>query len=475
MKRRLRSAPLARAAAAVLLGALALVQAAGAQRIGIEGRVWADRDGDGADPGAQEPALAGVRVVLFRDGREIDAGVTDEAGRYRFTGLRTGAYKVAIDESTLPEELGLGPASFLERSYVHLTRSVAAADFGFVPHEVIERLAAATAEPGPAEPTATAEPGVPAPGPAPPPDARAIEEQPPGPAPALDEESEATDAAAGASTALWLLAILAALALLVLAVRRLAAGSRTRAGPVAAGPRETPAGEPHEMMALFLGYRDAQAWSEMDAVYRAMPQSMREMTVVRQQRAFALNRGGDHEAAERLLREQMAEDGASPESYGLMGRVFKDRMEAAHSSGDRARAAEMLGMAIDHYLNGHETDPSDPYPGINALTLMEWEASPRARRDALVAEVAQAVAARTASPGATYWDHATRLELSILEGDEAGAAAAVAAAVAAPKTPWQVETTLRNLRLLREAREARGVEVPGWAREAEERLAQGRA
>ena len=67
----------------------------------------------------------------------------------------------------------------------------------------------------------------------------------------------------------------------------------------------------------------------------------------------------------------MKERGANSETYGLLGRVYKDRWEAAVERGDEHLARGLLDRAIDAYRKGFETDWRDAYPGINAGTLME--------------------------------------------------------------------------------------------------------
>ena len=65
-----------------------------------------------------------------------------------------------------------------------------------------------------------------------------------------------------------------------------------------------------------------------------------------------------------MLRELLAEVGPDPELNGLLGRVYKDRWS------DGGMTPELLDQAVETYLDGHEADPDDPYPGINALTMM---------------------------------------------------------------------------------------------------------
>lgn len=62
-----------------------------------------------------------------------------------------------------------------------------------------------------------------------------------------------------------------------------------------------------------------------------------------------------------------------------------DRFLTAHAAGDADTSKRWLIQAIDTYVEGHDADPTDPYPGINALSLMEFTFSKPPRRDALLA------------------------------------------------------------------------------------------
>jgi tetratricopeptide (TPR) repeat protein len=221
---------------------------------------------------------------------------------------------------------------------------------------------------------------------------------------------------------------------------------------------------------LFLSYRGAKAWKEMLALVARMPEPLTSTILVREQWAFALNRDGQGAEAEKILRDLIAERGPSSETYGLLGRVYKDRWEAAIEAGATVRARGVLEQAIEAYRKGFEADWRDAYPGINAVTLMEIKEPPDPRREEILPVVRYAVERKIAAGQPDYWDYATRLELAILAKDEAKATEALGDALAHVREPWEPETTLRNLRLIREARERRG-ETVAFEREAERELA----
>jgi hypothetical protein len=193
--------------------------------------------------------------------------------------------------------------------------------------------------------------------------------------------------------------------------------------------------------------------------------------LVQEQLAMALNRAGQGERAEQVLQDLIARRGPSSETYGILGRVYKDRWEAALKRGDQFLARGLLNQAIDAYLRGFESDSRDAYPGVNAVTLMELREPPDPRQGKLIPVVMYAVQRRIAAGKPDYWDHATLLELAVLANDRSAAETAAADALAVVREVWEPETTLRNLRLIREARERRNAAVD-WVKSIEAALEQ---
>ncbi len=220
---------------------------------------------------------------------------------------------------------------------------------------------------------------------------------------------------------------------------------------------------------LFLSYRAVKDWQDMIDLVPKMSSPLAATVMVQEQLGLALNRAGRGEEAEQVLLDLIAKRGPSSETYGILGRVYKDRWEAAVKAVDMPTAQGQLNKAIGAYLKGFEADWRDAYPGINAVTLMELKDPPDPRREKLIPVVAYAVERRIAGGKPDYWDHATRLELAVLAKNENGARDALADALAAVREVWEPETTARNLRLIREARERRGEMIP-WAKEIEENL-----
>lgn len=215
---------------------------------------------------------------------------------------------------------------------------------------------------------------------------------------------------------------------------------------------------------LFLSYRSVEAYDDMiRLVKEKFPAHINNAILVREQFAFALNRKeqGSMEAID-VLNRLLEERGGSSETYGMMGRVYKDRWRLIKNDPERAIEAEsMLEQAIDTYYKGFLTDLRDAYPGINALTLMEVKDPADERRLSLLPVVKFAVEQKIKSKQPDYWDHAIRLEIAVLEKDQSAARDALKKALPLISEQWEPKTTAQNLEMIREARHKKG-EDTAW-------------
>ena len=220
---------------------------------------------------------------------------------------------------------------------------------------------------------------------------------------------------------------------------------------------------------LFLSYRGVKGWNEMIDLVEKMSPPLASTVMIQEQYALALNRHGNGEEAEKVLLDLLEKRGSSSETYGILGRVYKDRWEQADNSEEEILAKSLLNKAIEAYIKGFESDWRDAYPGINAITLMEIKEPPDPRREKLIPIVTYAVERRIETGKPDYWDHATLLELAILAKNEDAALEALGESLSSIREVWEPETTARNLRLIREAREKRNEKVQ-WANEIEDEL-----
>jgi len=220
---------------------------------------------------------------------------------------------------------------------------------------------------------------------------------------------------------------------------------------------------------LFLSYRSAKSWDNMIRLTDEMPKYISSTVLVQEQLAFALNRAGKSETAEKILLKLITEKGPSSETYGILGRVYKDRWQKAVNDGKTAQAKGFLNKAIETYLKGFESDWRDAYPGVNALTLMELKEPPDPRRIELNPIVSYAVKRKIETGTPDYWDYATMLELAVLGNDIEKAQNYLADSMANIREVWEPETTANNLNHIIKTRDNRGEDFE-WIKEIKDEL-----
>lgn len=211
---------------------------------------------------------------------------------------------------------------------------------------------------------------------------------------------------------------------------------------------------PELLLDLMLAYRAASAWDAMVKCIEKFPDSIRRVVTVQEQLAMALNRrhaSGDRQRALDILDKLTEEYAPSPETYGILGRIYKDMYTEYLEAGREAEAAAALEQAIDSYENGFRADPRDYYPGINAISLSLSQGGEEAQRrvEELRPVVAFAVSRRGGLNSSDYWDVATVLELAVIGRDWKTAERAAARCSMLAKEGWTPETTVNNLLIIR--------------------------
>ena len=205
---------------------------------------------------------------------------------------------------------------------------------------------------------------------------------------------------------------------------------------------------------LLLFYRAVNWRSEMIDLLRRMPPVLASTALVQEQLGLALNRVGRGEEVELVLRDVIYRLGASTETYGILGRVLKDRSEQELNAGAKEPDKELLERAADAYLKGFDSDWRDAYP-VNAVTLMELKEPPDPRRREIVPVVYYAVEQRIRS------EAADTLGLCCLVGAEGAGQGrgqgvdTLGRSIVWVRESWEARTTARDLRLIREARQRR--------------------
>lgn len=221
---------------------------------------------------------------------------------------------------------------------------------------------------------------------------------------------------------------------------------------------------------LMLSYRALGDWDGMIALFNDMPETLKRQILVREQLGFAYNRRAgenkdlsDRTKALRILTDVAEQQGPSSETLGLIGRIHKDEWKETIEAGDTFAAIGHLDQAINAYRRGFLADQRDAYPGINLLTLLDiqGEKDSMAEKDRLLPVVRFAVEQRLAGTTPDYWDHATMLELAVLENEPQKAMKHLTRAIVVIREKWEPGTTANNLKMIELSRGTRG-EDTSW-------------
>jgi hypothetical protein len=224
------------------------------------------------------------------------------------------------------------------------------------------------------------------------------------------------------------------------------------------------------MIDLLQSYVDVEAWDNAVELVAAMPAVLRRTSQVREKHAFALNRLGRRGEAEKILLQLIDERGPDSETYGLLGRVYKDQWQDALKENRTRPAQVLLDKAIAAYLAGFAADSRDHYPGINAVQLMYLRDPADDEIAKVLPVVRYAARQKELRHQADYWDHATLVELAVIDENSDDAWTAVTHAIYARPLRWQARSTLETLVRLRQARQGAGDPIPLWMIEIEDEL-----
>jgi hypothetical protein len=219
--------------------------------------------------------------------------------------------------------------------------------------------------------------------------------------------------------------------------------------------RRTPEADPVEYLNLLRKYRDLSEWDRVVALANDAPLAVAASPEVQQLLALALNRRGapgDQDRAIALMEQLVAETGGDGETFGILGRIYKERYERAKRRNDPGGAAENLERALQYYRAGFDKNPKDYYSGINVVTLLlqRDDDAAQAEIDAIVPRVRAAVQEKREAGRLDFWELVVDLQLSAVARDWPGAEGAARLAAAQAPSAWKLETTLRELRAVGE-------------------------
>jgi tetratricopeptide (TPR) repeat protein len=218
--------------------------------------------------------------------------------------------------------------------------------------------------------------------------------------------------------------------------------------------RSTAETDPIDYLTLMKQYRDLSQWDEVINLAQDAPSSLRTSPELRQLLALALNRRGytgDRDRAIALMEELITQTGGDSETFGILGRIHKDRFDRARLDGDEVAAKVHLDRALQSYRAGFEKNPKDYYPGINVVTLLQLRngQESQAELSQILPRVRSAVRERIESGPVNFWDAATELQLAVVARDWKAAEAAADTAGKQNVSRWMLETTIQDLRAVR--------------------------
>ena len=149
----------------------------------------------------------------------------------------------------------------------------------------------------------------------------------------------------------------------IIAVRS-ATGEECRTRALDLRTRFLTGGPIQKAVAIELMYtlRDCTDWVTSLQFIDGLPDDLRNSPLVKEQRALALSKSGDHDTAIGAVRELISASGDTSERRGLLGGRYKKKWSTTHNPTD-------LSRAIDEYETGMKLDLNDYYPSSNLARL----------------------------------------------------------------------------------------------------------
>lgn len=187
--------------------------------------------------------------------------------------------------------------------------------------------------------------------------------------------------------------------------------------------------------------RDCADWATTLQFIDALPDDLHNSPLMKEQRALALSKSGDHDTAIGALRELISTSGDSSERRGLLGGRYKKKWDAGKNPVD-------LDRAIAEYEAGMKLDLNDYYPSSNLTRLYRTR---KRRGDDDKARIASAVTLtaceRARLRGANEeWLNPTLLGAAFDTGDVEKAQELADQVATEGASAWKLETTLADCR-----------------------------
>ena len=192
---------------------------------------------------------------------------------------------------------------------------------------------------------------------------------------------------------------------------------------------------------LLYTLRDCAGFDTAIAFIDSLPADLKNSPLVKEQRALALSKSGDHDTAIGALQTLMKTSGETSERHGLLGGRYKKKWATTKSPAD-------LDRAIAEYERGMKLDLNDYYPSSNLARLYRTRKrkgdDDRAR---ISAAVTMTACERARLRNATdEWLNPTLLGSAFDAGDAEKAAELADQVRADGPAAWKLETTLDDCR-----------------------------
>ncbi|MDM0002835.1 hypothetical protein QTI24_29895 [Variovorax sp. J22P240] len=193
--------------------------------------------------------------------------------------------------------------------------------------------------------------------------------------------------------------------------------------------------------------RDHASWAEALAYMEALPQKLRELAVMREQRALAQSKSGDHLAAIAGLNAMIEMGGDTSERRGLIGGRHKRMVNEAKVRNDGRAQLRSLNLAIESYEKGMLLELGNYYCVSNLARLYRMRGEEGDEEQAKFVQQLTVVMTESAiaSGRADEWARATLLGAAFDAGSYEAAAKAVKLVKREGHAAWKIEVTLADL------------------------------
>jgi len=189
--------------------------------------------------------------------------------------------------------------------------------------------------------------------------------------------------------------------------------------------------------------RDCVGWAEMITYVDALPDAIRQLDFVQEQRCLAQSKAGDHTLAIGALEELVRRTGDSSERQGLIGGRYKKLADMAKKSGNELEYRDNLDRAIEHYERGMRLDLNDFFPSCNLPRLYKARGDEGdEHRAAVTAQIAMLACERDTR---NEWGNPTRLGLAFDAADVDAAKRYAREVRRDGPAAWKLDTTITDL------------------------------